>query len=156
MSLFSGPLTGRKVAAIFLGGFATIIAANMALLYYALGSFPGVEVKHTYADSLNFDKRRAAQELLNWRTTARFEGGEVILSITGPAGHPVYVSDLNVVVGLATREGEDRPLDLLFGGQDYRAALDLPPGNWQLRLHATSQDGTEFRQFLPLVVRGRG
>lgn len=153
MNAFSGPLTGRKVAAIFVGGFATIIAANLTLLYFALGSFPGIEVKNTYADSMGFEARRAAQETLQWRTQARFDGRDVVLSISDRSGNPVYVRELNAVVGLATQEGKDRPVDLVFSGADYRATLDLPDGNWQLRLAATAQDGTPFRQFLPLIVR---
>lgn len=156
MSLFSGPLTGRKVGAIFLAGFGTIIAANLTLLYFALGSFPGVEVEHTYRDSMGFDARRAAQETLHWQTAARFDGRDVILSITDRAGRPIFVHDLQVVVGLATREGMDQPVDLLFRGSDYRAAMDLPDGNWQLRILATAPDGTAFRQFLPLIVRRNG
>lgn len=153
MSLFSGPLTGRKVGAIFLGGFGTIIAANLTLLYFALGSFPGIEVKNTYTDSLGFEQRRTAQETLHWRTDARFDGSDVVLSITDRSGKPVYIRDLNAMVGLATRDGQDRALDLLFSGSDYRAPVDLPAGNWQLRLVATAQDGTGFRQILPLIVR---
>lgn len=153
MSVLGGPLTGRKVGAIFLGGFATIIAANLTLLYFALGSFPGVEVKHTYADSLGFEQRRAAQETLHWQTASSYDGRDVILSIADRSGKTVYVNDLSAVVGLATRDGQDRPVDLLFSGSDYRAAMDLPVGNWQLRLVATAQDGTEFRQILPLIIR---
>lgn len=153
MSVFTGPLTGRKVGVIFLGGFGTIIAANLTLLYFALGSFPGIEVKNTYADSLGFEQRRAAQETLHWQTAARFDGSDVILSISDRFGKPVFVQELIAVVGLATREGQDTPVDLLFSGSDYRAQVDLPDGNWQLRLAVTAQDGTAFRQILPLIVR---
>lgn len=153
MSIFTGPLTGRKVGAIFLGAFGTIIAANLTLLYFALGSFPGIEVKNPYADSMGFEQRRAAQETLHWQTAARFDGRDVILSITDRSGKPVYVQDLSAVVGLATRDGQDSPVDLLFSGSDYRAPVDLPAGNWQLRLVATAQDGTAFRQILSLIVR---
>ena len=153
MSVFTGPLTGRKVGAIFLGSFGVIIAANLTLLYFALGSFPGIEVKNTYADSMGFEQRRAAQETLYWQTAARFDGSDVILSITDRSGQPVYVQDLNAVVGLATLDGQDNPVDLLFSGSDYRAPMNLPAGNWQLRLVATAQNGTAFRQILPLIVR---
>lgn len=155
MSVFGGPLTGRKVGAIFLGGFGTIIAANLTLLYFALGSFPGIEVKNTYADSMGFEQRRAAQETLHWQTAALFDGAEIVLSITDRSGKTVYVNNLSAVVGLATREGQDRPVDLLFSGSDYRAKTDLPAGNWQLRVVATAQDGTAFRQILPLIVRSK-
>ncbi len=153
MSALGGPLTGRKVGAIFLGGFGTIIAANLTLLYFALGSFPGVEVKNTYADSLGFEQRRMAQETLNWQTAVNYDGNDLILSITDRSGKTVYVNDLSAIIGLATRDGQDRAVDLLFKDSDYRAAIDLPDGNWHLRLVATAQDGTAFRQILPLIVR---
>lgn len=153
MSFFSGPLNGRKVAAIFLFGFGTIVAANLTLLYFALGTFPGIEVKNPYADSLGFEARREAQATLHWQTSARFDGKDIVFSLTDRSGDPVYVRDLQAVVGIATREGKDQPVDLVFKGSDYRATIDLPAGNWQLRLLATAQDGTSFRQILPLVVR---
>ena len=155
MTVFAAPLTGRKVAAIFVGAFATIIGANLALVYYAVGSFPGIEVKNTYQDSMAFQDRRAQQELLNWSTGALYENGTVVLSIRDTQGHGVITERMDVVVGLATTEGRDMPVPVQFDGADYVAAMDLPDGNWQLRISAVAMDGTPFRQFLPLIVRSK-
>jgi nitrogen fixation protein FixH len=153
MSLFSGPLTGRKVGAIFLSGFLCITAANLTLVYYALGSWPGLEVQNTYTDSLGFEERRNQQELLNWKTGVRSEKGEIILSMTDAQGRPVYTHELQVLIGLATHSEEDRTLNFQFDGKDYRAEAELAPGNWQARIQATSMEGVGFRQILPLIVR---
>lgn len=153
MTLFRGPLTGPKVMGIFLGAFSCIVAANLALVYFAVGSFPGIEVKHTYRDSMGFNDRRAKQELLNWKTGVGYADGEIVLHMNDAQGKPAYTQELRVVVGLATRSSEDREVAFQFTGSDYRAPADLPPGNWQARIQATSLDGVGFRQVLPLIVR---
>lgn len=153
MTVFSGPLTGTKVVGIFLGAFSCIVAANLTLAFFAVGSFPGIEVKHTYRDSMGFEERRAKQELLNWKTGVRYEAGEVVLSLLDAQGRPAFTKDLRVVVGLATRSDQDRDVAVQFDGSDYRAEVDLPPGNWQARIQATSMDDIGFRQILSLIVR---
>lgn len=60
------PLTGRKVLMILVAAFGIIIAVNMTLLYNAIKTFPGLEVKNSYVASQTFDDRAISQRALGW------------------------------------------------------------------------------------------
>ena len=48
-------LTGRHVAAIFIGFFAIVIAVNMLMASYAIGGFGGTVVDNSYVASQKFN-----------------------------------------------------------------------------------------------------
>lgn len=146
------PLTGRKVLVITLTAFGVVIGANLALLVFAVGTFPGLEVKNSYVASQSFDKDLAAQEALDWTVSTFFDGGVFELGIQDETGSPIQVKSLDVSVGQATHAREDQSLDLQGRNGRYFTTLSLPPGNWQIRVRAVAQDGTLFQQRLPLVV----
>lgn len=145
-------LTGWHVFAGFVAAFTLIIGVNLALAFNAVRTFPGVETRNSYVASQSFDERRAAQQALGWRVSARSTGGEVLLSITDPQGTPVEVIRLDAVLGRATHVKDDRAPDFVFDGQVYRAQAVLAEGNWNLRMTATAQDGTPFTQRVVLQV----
>ncbi len=146
--------TGRHAAIIFVSAFTVIIGVNLTLAYSAVNTFPGVEVKHSYVASQEFDIRRDAQEALGWHVNARATGGLVILAITDDAGMPIQVENLNAVLGRATHVKDDIKPDFKFDGQAYVAPVELADGNWNIRMTATSVDGTEFTQRVILHVKG--
>ena len=114
--------------------------------------FPGLEVKNSYVASQEFDRRRTQQEALGWTVLADWTGGMVHLSITDADG-PVRVKDLHAVVGRATQVADDVEPVFAFNGQTYEAPLDLGPGNWNIRMTAVAEDGTEFVQRVILHVK---
>ncbi len=145
--------TGKHMLAVFLGGFGVIITVNLILAYNAVATFPGLEVKNSYVASQQFNERRDAQEGLGWTVDARAKGGLVILSITDEAGQPVQVAELEAVLGRATHVKEDFEPAFQFDGTAYVAKAELGGGNWNIRMKAKSQDGTEFVQRVVLDVR---
>lgn len=148
-------LTGRTVFLIVASAFTVIIGVNLVLAYNAVSTFPGLEVKNSYVASQEFDARRAAQAALGWSVRADARDGEVILSITdAETGAPVRVAALDAVVGRATHVKDDIRPDFRFDGAAYRAAADLAGGNWNIRMTARAEDGTEFTQRVILHVRG--
>ncbi len=144
--------TGRHMAMIFIGSFTVIIAVNLTLAWNAVATFPGLEVKNSYVASQEFDVRREAQESLGWQVSARAANGVLTLSITDKQGAPVQVSDLDAVLGRATHVKDDVVPDFSFNGQAYVADASLEPGNWNIRMSAVAQDGTEFHQRVVLRV----
>lgn len=70
------PLTGRKVLMILLAAFGTILAVNMTLLYNAVKTFPGLEVKNSYVASQTFDDRDIAQRALGWHRRSNTRTGK--------------------------------------------------------------------------------
>lgn len=147
-------LTGKHVLAIFIGGFGTIIAVNLLLAFSAVKTFPGLEVKNSYVASQEFDVRRHAQEALGWQVSAQAKDGQVILSINDKSGAPVEVKSLYAVLGRATHVKDDIEPDFKFDGKAYVAPVELGDGNWNIRMNAVSQNGTEFTQRVILHVNG--
>ena len=145
-------LTGWHALAIFGGCFAVIISVNLVLAYSAVSTFPGVEVKNSYVASQSFDDRRANQEALGWTVQAQAKGGLLILSIQDAEGRPVQAGSLDAVLGRATHVKDDRSPEFSFDGHSYVARETLQPGNWNIRMKATSLDGTPFEQRVVLHV----
>lgn len=145
-------LTGWHALAIFGSCFAVIISVNLVLAYSAVKTFPGLEVKNSYVASQEFDVRRAEQEALGWNVYAEAKGGLLILSIKDDQGKPVQAGSLDAVLGRATHVQDDRTPDFAFDGRAYVARETLAPGNWNIRMKATSLDGVPFEQRVVLHV----
>ncbi|WP_299408115.1 FixH family protein [uncultured Roseobacter sp.] len=145
-------LTGRHVAMIFVSAFTVIISVNLFLAYSAISTFPGLEVRNSYVASQKFDVDRAAQTALGWSVLAEARGGEVHLSITDAERQPVEVAALEATLGRATHVRDDQTPAFVFDGTRYVAPAALAPGNWNLRMVALADDGTEFRQRVILHV----
>lgn len=154
MSEHSKPLTGKSVLMIFGGAFAAIIAANMALVYSAVGTFPGLETRKPYIESLNFNEARAAQEALDWSTSVAYANGRVLLRIVDANGVTPRLEEISFRIGRATTAQQDETVTPYFDGKTYAVQKELEPGNWQVKISAQAGDGTAFRRSLPLVIRG--
>ena len=145
-------LTGRHVAMIFGFAFSIIITVNLALAYNAIHTFPGLEVKNSYVASQSFDKDRSAQNALGWSVLAEARDGQLLLSVTDADGVPVEVASLEATLGRATHVKDDSTPAFAFDGRRYVASAELAPGNWNIRMVATADDGTVFRQRVILHV----
>ena len=156
MSQRKGELTGRKVLAIFCSIFGVIIAVNAFMAYSALSTFPGLEVQNSFVSSQGFNDRLARQRALGWDIRVEVAEGELKVHITDPDGAPAEVADLTATLGRATHTRDDVTPDFIYQGGSFRAPVQLDSGNWNLRLVATSSDGTEFRQRVSFHHRERG
>lgn len=145
--------TGRHTAMVFVGAFAVIIGVNLFLAYSAVSTFPGIEVKNSYVASNSFDKRRKAQEALGWSVRADASGDLVILSIIDVNGAPVRVAKLDAILGRPTHIRDDMTPDFQFDGTAYVAPVKLKGGNWNIRMVAVADNGTEFTQRVILNVK---
>ena len=146
------PFTGRHALLIFGGAFAVIITVNLILAFSAVRTFPGLETKNSYVASQKFNGKRDAQQALGWTVEATAQAGEVRLEITDAAGAPVKVASLQAIVGRATHVRDDVAPEFMFDGSAYVTPLDLERGNWNIRMRAWADDGTEFSQRVVLHV----
>ena len=151
--LFSGPLTGPKVFAIFSLFFITIITVNIFMAWSAITTFPGLEVKNSYVASQSFDDDRAAQLALGWDVQASHENGQLIVDIRDAQGRPVAPATITGIFGRPTMARDDRRPDFLFDGTRHVAPMLVDAGGWVLRLEALADDGTLFRQRMNVEVR---
>lgn len=141
------PLTGRMVFAIVVSAFGVIIAVNITLAVFAVRTFPGLEVANSYIASQQFNELAAAQRALGWDVDAHFEGGHLILAFTdSDTGRSVRVAGIDATLGRATHVRDDMTPEFLYSNGVYTALVSVAPGNWNLRLVAFAEDGTEFRQ----------
>ncbi|MBL4874184.1 MAG: FixH family protein [Rhodobacteraceae bacterium] len=144
-------LTGRKVLMILLAAFGTIFAVNMTLLYQAVKTFPGLEVKNSYVASQTFDDRAIAQRALGWAPEVKYANGQMNLSIFAN-GEFVFPEVISVRVGRPTHGREDVIPVLLRDTIGYWFKIDLNDGKWFVYVTAESANGGPFEQRLELYV----
>ena len=144
-------LTGRGVLAITLSAFGVIIAVNIAMAYFAVQTFPGLEVRNSYVASQGFNDRMRAQQALGWTTEADMTAGTLRIRITDETGAPAPVAMITAVLGRPTTTREDETPDLRFDGEAYVADVAVAYGNWDLRITAEAADGTQYTYRVDLV-----
>jgi nitrogen fixation protein FixH len=142
-------LTGRHVAAMFVGGFSIIIAVNLLLATKAVSTFPGLEVPNSYVASQSFDVRRNAQNALGWTSDITYDDGVLVVQMRDRDGNAAPIRNLTAHIGRPTEARDDIALDLDASG---RVAVDLARGMWRLDLEGTADDGTLYQRAIPLKV----
>lgn len=142
--------TGWHMLGVLFLFFGTIIAANMTLTWFALGSWSGLVAKNGYVASLEFNQREAEiekQKKLGWKSQLRTESGHLLFSIKNANGEPLSGLKLTASAGRPTTEKWDMTLN--FRETDpgrYLAARPKQPGQWLVDLVATSTTGEKYRQ----------
>jgi len=127
-------LTGRMVLMILLGAFGIILAVNMTLLYSAVKTFPGLEVKNSYVASQTFDDRAIAQRALGWAPEVKYANGQMNLSFFAN-GEFIFPEVIDVRVGRPTHGREDVIPLLLRDTVGYWFNIDLGEGKWFIYAH---------------------
>lgn len=146
-------LTGRKVLAITLGAFGIIIAVNLVMAWFAVQTFPGLEVRNSYVAGQGFNERLRAQQALDWTVDADLTGGVLTVRLLDATGSAAPVSTLTAILGRPTTEREDVTLDFTYDNGAFVAPVTVDYGNWDLRLRAEAGDGTPFEVRLGLIHR---
>ena len=144
-------LTGRKVLMILLAAFGIILAVNMTLLYNAVKTFPGLEVKNSYVASQTFDDRANAQRSLGWVPKVKYADGQMNLSIFAN-GEFIFPKVIDVRVGRPTHGREDVIPVLLRDTIGYWFNIDLGEGKWFIYVNAETASGEPFAQRLEIFV----
>lgn len=142
-------LTGRHVLVIAVVAFGVIIAANLTMLFSALGSFPGLVVQNSYVASQGWNARTETQVALGWRTEIVYANGAVTVAVLDGSGQRVVVPDLVATVGRPSDDRTDRVLTAQPGAPEpdvaepdvasHRFPIVLAPGVWRILLKAPSQ-----------------
>lgn len=147
-------LNGRHVLLIALGAFGIIIGANMAMLFAATGSFPGLVVKNSYVAGVGWNDRAEAQQNLSWTSAVRYQEGVLTVQITDAAGAAVRDLEFETTVGRPSADKHDQVVVLRDTRHGYSGDVDLQPGIWQVRITTTGDPA--FRQTASFIVREQG
>ncbi len=127
--------TGKRMAAIFVGGFGVVIAVNLIMASIAVGSFHGTVVDNSYVASQHYNgwlKQAAASKALGWQAAPqrRADGRVMVETIAVPAG-----AKLTATAERPLGEREDTPLTFQPDGPGRWVSHEsLGQGRWQVRL----------------------
>ena len=147
-------ITGRKVLMILVAGFGIVIAANLAMLFAATGTFPGLVVQNSYVASQEWNRKTAAQRALGWTAASEYSGGILTIRMTGRDGAPVTGLVVTAIVGRPASTREDVSVELAETEGSYAVPLDLAPGRWRIALAATNAAGDPFSAEAEFTVPG--
>jgi nitrogen fixation protein FixH len=137
----------------FVAGFAVVLAANGAMLYFALSSFSGLSTKQAYVEGLAYNDRVAeeeAQAALGWTWDLDLAAVEPLepngLSRVatlradgrGAEGTPLDGLSVTATIRRPTEQGLDQTLPLRAVGPGlYETRLTLAkPGQWDVLVSA--------------------
>ena len=145
--------TGWHMAGILVAMFATIIAVNLVMAYFAVSTFGGTVVDNSYVATRNYNRWLAearAQEALGWRVETTLDPDRrVRITAVAPTG-PIDA----VVSAVASHPlGREPELAIAFsqaGDGQYVATRALRTGRWTLKITVTSgKDVARFTQDIP-------
>lgn len=150
--------TGRHMLFLVLGFFATIIAANGTMAYFAINSWTGLVVKNSYVASQNFNKkleRIERQKQIGMTSSLNYDDGFLKITLRRKDGTPASGLKAKLKIGRVVHENADSTLVLKeLGAGTYSAQSALAPGLWQLGLLAIGPQGISYRQDFRLLVKG--
>lgn len=131
----SNTFTGKHMAGVFVGGFAVVIAVNLVMASYAVGSFHGTVVDNSYVASQKYNgwiARAEASKALGWQAVParRADGRVVIEAIAVPEGAAV-TAEAERPLGARETTG----LTFAPAGQGRWVSNEtLAAGRWQVRM----------------------
>lgn len=153
-------ITGRMVLFGVLAFFGVVFAANGALVFFALDTFPGLAADHAYDAGLAYNRvleTARQQQMRGWVSAISLEGGgrDVVVRIAAREGAPV--------TGLAARVTFRRPLGAAHrhtvalaekSPGTYVGAAALPlAGRWYGIVEASQGGEAVFRMDHEILVK---
>jgi nitrogen fixation protein FixH len=146
MAILAQPNRGTRsiIPWLFPAGLGLVVLVNMVLLWFALGTFPGVVTGNAYERGRKYNQvlaQDAAIAALGWHVDVGFQAGHgdaVVVRYAGPDGKPItglepraiFARPVGDPVRLEARLREDAP-------GVYKADLALPHrGLWDVTVIA--------------------
>ncbi|WP_432201903.1 FixH family protein [Erythrobacter sp. W53] len=135
-------MTGKKFAAILVGGFAIVIAVNFTMATFATRGFSGTVVDNSYVASQKFNgwlEQAEQQEKLGWDAQlARRDDWLSVSTKQVPAG-----AFLSAQIRRPLGQPDKRELTFASDGSgQFVSQEELPEGRWIVRV--TIQSGGDI------------
>jgi nitrogen fixation protein FixH len=132
------PFTGWHMTAILVAFFGVVIAVNILMASYAIGTFGGTVVENSYVASQRFNGWLAearAQRQLGWSVdVASTTDGHVLITPHAPRGDFSHASITAIAAHPLGRLPERTLTFGNTGGAHFVAAELLPAGRWLLHI----------------------
>lgn len=139
---------------IFVAGMLVVILVNGVLVYFALGTWTGIETEDHYRKGLAYNQALAAariQDERGWQVSMAFDPaptnaeehrGRLTITMSDRDGLPLDGLTVTVSLIRPTHEGYDFNLTLKQTGRGiYSSSIAVPlPGQWDAKVHATRRD----------------
>ena len=137
------PITGRTVLFGMVAFFGVVIAVNLAFVYFALDSWPGLGVEKAYEKGLAYNQTLAAadaQARLGWRSEIEVGRESVTVRMLDAEGAPLAGLGVAIDFQRAVAEGHDVHAALRETAPGtYVADVALPfAGRWNAEVRATA------------------
>ena len=149
------PVTGRKVLAWMVAFFGVVIAVNLAFVWFALDTWPGLTTGHAYQEGITYNQtieQAEKQKALGWRSRLSLgaptpRGHLVAARMSGPDGQPLRGLAVTALLRRPVGEGLDMTVTLAEDTPGHYAALvKLPaPGRWEVVVTAKGSGATPYR-----------
>jgi nitrogen fixation protein FixH len=133
---FANGIEGRHVFLGLVVFFGVMLAANSALVYYALDTFSGGDRPDPYRSGLNYNDTIAASErqaALGWQTELAYDDrrGRLTLRFVDPTETPIAGLNLAGTISRPATDREDREVAFKEVARGvYAADVALGPGLW--------------------------
>jgi nitrogen fixation protein FixH len=135
--------TGKHMALVFVGGFGIVIAVNLVMASFAVGSFHGTVVDNSYVASQNYNDWLAkadASRQLGWEVQASQRAdGRVVLDTAGVPAAAKVAAEAERPLG--AREATHLTFAPAGEGR-WISDKVLADGRWQMRIAIEAQQGT--------------
>ena len=131
----NGKFTGKHMALVFIGGFGVVIAVNLVMASFAVGSFHGTVVDNSYVASQNYNgwiDKAETSKALGWQAMPerRADGRVVLETLAVPAGAAITAEAERPL-------GEREATGLTFAPQGQGRWLSnetIGAGRWQMHI----------------------
>lgn len=132
--------TGYHATAIIVVFFAIVIAVNVLMATYAVGTFGGVVVENSYVASQKFNgwlKEAHAEQQLGWSVPIPkvAEDGHVMVRADDGSSQPIEHATVSVEAEHPLGRAPEQSLTFLeIAPGAYRSTQPLPAGRWKIWL----------------------
>ncbi len=137
--------TGWHMTAILIGFFAIVIAVNLLMASFAIGTFGGTVVENSYVASQKYNGWLAAadkQNALGWQVTVKLDRSRHLIIAASKSGSRLSAASVSAVVRHPLGRAPDISVDFVENQDGLFISQEaLPKGRWQV--HVTVRQDTD-------------
>lgn len=155
-SMTSQGFTGWHMLGVMCLFFGVIIAVNLTMAYFAIGSWSGLVVKNSYVASQEFNEKAITgkeQAALLWETTLDYKNGEFSYQLTDKDGKAIDATSAIAHFKRPVGDANDTSLTLeKIGTGQFTAKVNLDDGAWIVEINTEAGLDDPYRQIRRFII----